>query len=882
MDSYTNNNSQFPYVTWIYQKYFPISRIGWGLHPDRNWGPGQSDGGPYSAASAEIVASRMDEFEAYGSSWISLWAVDPGSAEDPNMTTLSAKWAPWAPRLRKFLQGGTSPAVKSDDPAPLQCADLASSEQTISNYFGAEHYLSFDPDALGMPALGYRMFSDRNLDLHHGEGLWLHLLQLSVGRPESAATGVKYRWRPDFVEQSGTLRGEGGAAVKIQQRVYYSGVNTVEADFAVESAEGGTNLRLTGIPNPANTFVTTHKLGWRGGALQLGVVVKTNLTHSAGGTAAGCIAAGICEPLTLRAVVSLSCEVAADCGNLSVATICSSPPPPPVGAQCNLTKQVSHLLCVENMTYGCYSNKTMWTSDVNGARCMGIFDCAGVSAVDCPGTGTLIGQRTHCQCLPPPPQRSCNLSYALPLQARKLSKLHAKIEFVTESEFSALLSHDDSPQAASKEGAKPPRGLNRTTEAIDTWLQGAAPLPAASDLDPRERTMYYRSWLNYWSMVYLGQGNWSDQPVISSSKSSYGRSARCSAYALWDSGFHVMGLVRGGSAALSLARSAVTEFVCCSKTGLNTSTLPGVMSWAALQLFERTRDRGLLAEIYDASSRSHRYFRQNFDKDHNGLCEWSSLVSGWDNSPRWSEGAVEAVDLNSWMVLDAQKLAEMASLLQRPSAEIDAWWREANATAALMQQRLWDDEAGMFFDLAPQSNASVKVVTPATFFALLPGVATQRQAERMATQLTNASSLSTPYPIPVVSRSDPSFAPSTYWRGPTWININFLVVVGLRRYGLTALAQRIRRQTLALVASHDVLREYYDCINGTGLGAANFMWTGALYVVLALESPAAEPRHKTDEYFWRYANLDAPSLLGINSELRSLGSNATLQQLYAA
>ena len=116
MDSYTNNNSQFPYVTWIYQKYFPISRIGWGLHPDRNWGQGQSDGGPYSAASAETVASRMDEFEAYGSSWISLWAVDPGSAEDPNMTTLSAKWAPWAPRLRKFLQGGTTPTANAKLP----------------------------------------------------------------------------------------------------------------------------------------------------------------------------------------------------------------------------------------------------------------------------------------------------------------------------------------------------------------------------------------------------------------------------------------------------------------------------------------------------------------------------------------------------------------------------------------------------------------------------------------------------------------------------------------------------------------------------------------------------------------------------------------------
>eukprot|EP01051_Picozoa_sp_SAG22_P007016 SAG22_NODE_479_length_9968_cov_43.841524_1_plen_683_part_00 len=29
MDGYTSNSSIFPYVTWIYQKYFPIGRIGW-------------------------------------------------------------------------------------------------------------------------------------------------------------------------------------------------------------------------------------------------------------------------------------------------------------------------------------------------------------------------------------------------------------------------------------------------------------------------------------------------------------------------------------------------------------------------------------------------------------------------------------------------------------------------------------------------------------------------------------------------------------------------------------------------------------------------------------------------------------------------------------
>ena len=60
------------------------------------------------------------------------------------------------------------------------------------------------------------------------------------------------------------------------------------------------------------------------------------------------------------------------------------------------------------------------------------------------------------------------------------------------------------------------------------------------------------------------------------------------------------------------------------------------------------------------------------------------------------------------------------------------------------------------------------------------------------------------------------------------------MVVGLRKYGLTALAERLRRETLSLVARGDVLREYYHSLNGSGLGARNFMWTGSLYIELAL------------------------------------------------
>lgn len=57
------------------------------------------------------------------------------------------------------------------------------------------------------------------------------------------------------------------------------------------------------------------------------------------------------------------------------------------------------------------------------------------------------------------------------------------------------------------------------------------------------------------------------------------------------------------------------------------------------------------------------------------------------------------------------------------------------------------------------------------------------------------------------------------WRGPTWINTNFLVIRGLRRQGLNSQAQRLRDVTLEHVARWyrrtGCLWEFYDSLGVT-------------------------------------------------------------------
>jgi len=118
-----------------------------------------------------------------------------------------------------------------------------------------------------------------------------------------------------------------------------------------------------------------------------------------------------------------------------------------------------------------------------------------------------------------------------------------------------------------------------------------------------------------------------------------------------------------------------------------------------------------------------------------GLVMWHGVDSGWDNSPRWDDGIVEAVDLNGWLHLDQLFLAQMARELGKGDVEVRKWVDKAAAGAVLVQSRLWDSDAGVFWDRIPTNNPNasiadrfVKTVTPATFWSLLAGIATPKQA----------------------------------------------------------------------------------------------------------------------------------------------------------
>jgi glycogen debranching enzyme len=108
----------------------------------------------------------------------------------------------------------------------------------------------------------------------------------------------------------------------------------------------------------------------------------------------------------------------------------------------------------------------------------------------------------------------------------------------------------------------------------------------------------------------------------------------------------------------------------------------------------------------------------------------------------------------------------------------------------------------------------------------------------LVAHLTDEREFWSHYPVPTVALNDPKFDPLTMWRGPTWVNINYLLIEGLQRTGYVDLARDLRTRTLDMLGAHDDIYEYYHPQTGQipPKAASIFGWSSAVYIDLAIQA----------------------------------------------
>ncbi|MGH9092936.1 MAG: MGH1-like glycoside hydrolase domain-containing protein [Acidimicrobiales bacterium] len=189
---------------------------------------------------------------------------------------------------------------------------------------------------------------------------------------------------------------------------------------------------------------------------------------------------------------------------------------------------------------------------------------------------------------------------------------------------------------------------------------------------------------------------------------------------------------------------------------------------------------------------------------------------------------VQDLTFNSILVRADDRLREIGEEIGTPMSPRLA---AAVRTHRSAMEDLWDGGTGSYYSRDARTRQLVKVPSIAGFMPLYAGCVDSGRAARLVEQLRDPRELGTPCPLPTVPVGSTWFQPRRYWQGPTWVNTNWLVIDGLRRYGYHVEAEDLRRATLAMVAESG-FSEYYDPLTGEPAGAREFAWSAALAIDL--------------------------------------------------
>jgi hypothetical protein len=321
-------------------------------------------------------------------------------------------------------------------------------------------------------------------------------------------------------------------------------------------------------------------------------------------------------------------------------------------------------------------------------------------------------------------------------------------------------------------------------------------------------------------------------------------------------------------------------------------TQPPIHAFVALEMHRRAHDveqsLAFLRRLFPRLAALHRYLRDRRTGDDGLAAVVHPWETGLDNSPAWDEAFrtfevppnrlpryarrdlvnadprdrprdetydryvylamlyrdvgyddSAARDLTPFLVEDplfnalwgwsAFALAEIALLLGRDPKEFLA---DGDLTVSTIESRLWDETNDLFLPFDRRSRRRMTNHHSIVSFGplVLPGI-DRLLAERTLRALDGMRHCDRDpcYVFPSYRPGAERYDPRRYWRGPIWINTDWLLYRGCRQVGAHVLADEIRASIVELVRRNG-FREYFDPHGEEGFGAQRFSWSAALFL----------------------------------------------------
>ena len=171
-------------------------------------------------------------------------------------------------------------------------------------------------------------------------------------------------------------------------------------------------------------------------------------------------------------------------------------------------------------------------------------------------------------------------------------------------------------------------------------------------------------------------------------------------------------------------------------------------------------------------------------------------------------------------------------------------WITSSARPAAIEE-LWDEDTGEYFSRdAVDRRRSCGCRRSRRSCRCSRGAPSPERAEQLIAQLRAPGGFWPRFPVPTVPTDAPEFRDEAYWKGPTWLNMNWMIVEALDEHHEADLAEQLRQRSLELVDAAGC-SEYFSPLTGRGYGAPEFSWTAALVLELLAQTQIANRRQLT-------------------------------------
>lgn len=327
-------------------------------------------------------------------------------------------------------------------------------------------------------------------------------------------------------------------------------------------------------------------------------------------------------------------------------------------------------------------------------------------------------------------------------------------------------------------------------------------------------------------------------------------------------------------------------------------TQPPVLGFVLEKIYKIAKDKiaslKFIKESIDKVYENHQYFYSNRDPKNEGLVYiYHNWESGTDNSPMW-DGIFETMDspvynferrdtslvdpsqrpskreydhylhiikiaqehnyddakiaalspflvqdplFNSMLIKSNSSLINLYKIIGSNEDKIEQLQKWQEKSIATFNNKLYDKELGAYVHYDLRNEKPIRMVSSSSFAPLFAGIPSKEQAEVLVNVMMTKFGGDNLYLCASFDPTNKLFNPIKYWRGPVWINLNWLLYYGLLDYGYNDIAKRIKSDTFEILEKVGFY-EYFDSRkaeynkNITGYGGNNFSWSAALFLDL--------------------------------------------------